>query len=49
MELSRFQEEDEMAGKREKTEDIVLKLRQFTGCAGCHSLSISDIPKMLWR
>jgi putative transposase len=28
MELSRFQENDEMAGKREKPEDIVLKLRQ---------------------
>jgi hypothetical protein len=38
-----------MAGKREKPEDIVLKLRQFKGCAGCHSLSISDIPKVLWR
>ena len=36
-----------MAGKREKPEDIVLKLRQFKGCAGCHSLSISDIPKVL--
>jgi putative transposase len=38
-----------MAGKREKPEDIVLKLRQFKGCAGCHSLSVSDIPKVLWR
>ena len=28
IELSRFQEGDEMAGKREKPEDIVLKLRQ---------------------
>jgi putative transposase len=28
IELSRFQEDDEMAGKREKPEDIVLKLRQ---------------------
>jgi DNA invertase Pin-like site-specific DNA recombinase len=26
--ISRFQEDDEMAGKREKPEDIVLKLRQ---------------------
>ena len=28
IELSRFQEDDEMTGKREKPEDIVLKLRQ---------------------
>jgi transposase-like protein len=28
IELSRFQEDDEMAGKREKPENIVLKLRQ---------------------
>jgi putative transposase len=28
MELSRFKEDDEMAGQREKPEDVVLKLRQ---------------------
>jgi putative transposase len=29
MELSRFKEDDEMAGQREKPEDVVLKLRQL--------------------
>jgi putative transposase len=46
MVLSRFQEDQEMAGKRDKLEDIVLKLRQVEVLQG-QGMAIGDAVRQI--